>query len=117
VLRELHIQNLAVIQDITVELHPGFNCFTGQTGAGKSLVIGALEILLGLRQASDILRKGAAEGRGAARGVYFRRRGGGGGGGGGGVSHCVAEFAGGNCECDGSAADGRAGADHWAAVV
>jgi DNA repair protein RecN (Recombination protein N) len=63
VLRELHIQNLAVIQDITVELHPGFNCFTGQTGAGKSLVIGALEILLGLRQASDILRKGAAEGR------------------------------------------------------
>jgi DNA repair protein RecN (Recombination protein N) len=62
-LRELHIQNLAVIQDITVELHPGLNCFTGQTGAGKSLVIGALEILLGLRQATDMLRKGAAEGR------------------------------------------------------
>ncbi len=56
-LRELHIQNLAVIQDITVELHPGLNCFTGQTGAGKSLVIGALEILLGLRQATDMLRK------------------------------------------------------------
>lgn len=62
-LRELHIQNLAVIQDITVELHPGLNCFTGQTGAGKSLIIGALEILLGLRQATDMLRKGAAEGR------------------------------------------------------
>ena len=62
-LRELHIQNLAVIQDITVELHPGLNCFTGQTGAGKSLVIGALEILLGLRPATDMLRKGAAEGR------------------------------------------------------
>jgi DNA repair protein RecN (Recombination protein N) len=56
-LRELHIQNLAVIQDITVELHPGLNCFTGQTGAGKSLVIGALEILLGLRQPTDMLRK------------------------------------------------------------
>jgi DNA repair protein RecN (Recombination protein N) len=62
-LRELHIQNLAVIHDITVELHPGLNCFTGQTGAGKSLVIGALEILLGLRQPTDMLRKGAAEGR------------------------------------------------------
>ncbi|HUO08723.1 MAG TPA: DNA repair protein RecN [Phycisphaerae bacterium] len=62
-LRELHIQNLAVIQDITVELHPGLNCFTGQTGAGKSLIIGALEILLGLRQPTDMLRKGAAEGR------------------------------------------------------
>src|SRR4051812_29759729 len=64
-LRELHIQNLAVIQDITVELHAGLNCFTGQTGAGKSLVIGALEILLGLRPATDMLRKGAAEGRGS----------------------------------------------------
>src|SRR5690349_14378097 len=62
-LRELHIQNLAVIHDITVELHPNLNCFTGQTGAGKSLVIGALEILLGLRQPTDMLRKGAAEGR------------------------------------------------------
>jgi DNA repair protein RecN (Recombination protein N) len=62
-LRELHIQNLAVIQDITVELHSGLNCFTGQTGAGKSLIIGALEILLGLRQATDMVRKGASEGR------------------------------------------------------
>src|SRR3954463_11450851 len=62
-LRELHISNLAVIADLPVELDPGMNCFTGQTGAGKSLVIGALEILLGLRQATDMLRKGATEGR------------------------------------------------------
>ncbi len=62
-LRELHIQNLAVIQDITVELDGGLNAFTGQTGAGKSLIIGALEILLGLRQPTDMLRKGSAEGR------------------------------------------------------
>ena len=62
-LRELHISNLAVIADVTVELDRGLNCFTGQTGAGKSLVIGALEMLLGLRQAQDMLRKGAAEGR------------------------------------------------------
>src|SRR6187455_1091929 len=62
-LRSLHISNLAVIEDVTIELGPGLNCFTGQTGAGKSLVIGALEILLGLRQATDMLRKGAPEGR------------------------------------------------------
>lgn len=62
-LRELHISNLAVIADATVELDPGLNCFTGQTGAGKSLIIGALEVLLGLRQPQDMLRKPAPEGR------------------------------------------------------
>ncbi len=62
-LRELHISNLAVIADAAVELDTGLNCFTGQTGAGKSLLIGALEILLGLRQPQNMLRKGAAEGR------------------------------------------------------
>lgn len=62
-LRELHISNLAVIADAAVELDAGLNCFTGQTGAGKSLLIGALEILLGLRQPQDMLRKGAPEGR------------------------------------------------------
>ena len=62
-LRELHISNLALIADATLELDAGLNCFTGQTGAGKSLVIGALEILLGLRSAGDMLRHGAPEGR------------------------------------------------------
>ncbi|MFP4224576.1 MAG: DNA repair protein RecN [Phycisphaeraceae bacterium] len=62
-LRELHISNLAVIEDATVELAPGLNAFTGQTGAGKSLVIGAFEILLGLRTAGDMLRPGSDEGR------------------------------------------------------
>ena len=62
-LRELHISNLALIADATLELDAGLNCFTGQTGAGKSMVIGALEILLGLRSAGDMLRHGAAEGR------------------------------------------------------
>ncbi len=62
-LRELHISNLAVIADARIELRPGLNCFTGATGAGKSLVIGAIELLLGLRTASDMLRKGADEGR------------------------------------------------------
>ncbi len=62
-LRELHIQNLAVIEDAAVTLDAGLNVFTGQTGAGKSLVIGAFEALLGLRSASGMLRKGADEGR------------------------------------------------------
>ncbi len=60
-LRELHIQNLAVIEDAQVDFAPGLNVFTGQTGAGKSLVIGAFEILLGLRTAADMLRPGAEQ--------------------------------------------------------
>ncbi|MGE5609465.1 MAG: DNA repair protein RecN, partial [Bacillota bacterium] len=62
-LRELHISNLAVISDARIELTPGLNCFTGATGAGKSLVIGALEVLLGLRSPGEMLRPGADEGR------------------------------------------------------
>jgi DNA repair protein RecN (Recombination protein N) len=63
VLRELHISNLAVISDVRIELDPGLNCFTGATGAGKSLVIGAIEVLLGLRSPAEMLRPGAEEGR------------------------------------------------------
>ena len=62
-LRELHISNLAVIADARIELAEGLNCFTGATGAGKSLVIGALEVLLGLRSPAEMLRAGADEGR------------------------------------------------------
>ncbi len=62
-LRELHISNLAVIADATVEFDAGLNCFTGQTGAGKSLVLGALELLLALRSGQSMLRVGADEAR------------------------------------------------------
>src|SRR5436309_10689229 len=62
-LRELHISNLAIISDARIELAPGLNCFTGDTGAGKSLVIGAIEVLLGLRSPAEMLRPGADEGR------------------------------------------------------
>src|SRR5437763_8229612 len=62
-LRELHISNLAVISDARIELSPGLNCFTGATGAGKSLVIGAIEVLLGLRSPAEMLRPGVEEGR------------------------------------------------------
>src|SRR5438034_8872619 len=63
VLRELHISNLAVIADARIELAPGLNCFTGATGAGKSLVIGAVELLLGMRTGADMLRAGVDEAR------------------------------------------------------
>ncbi|MAE67516.1 MAG: hypothetical protein CMJ18_24925, partial [Phycisphaeraceae bacterium] len=63
-LRELHISNLAVIEDVVVEFEEGLNCFTGQTGAGKSLILGALEILLGGRgRRGDMVRSGADEAR------------------------------------------------------
>lgn len=62
-LRELHISNLAIIEDAHIELADRLNCFTGETGAGKSLVLGSFEVLLGLRTAADLLRDGAEEGR------------------------------------------------------
>lgn len=62
-LRELHILNLAIIEDARIDFTGGLNVFTGQTGAGKSLVIGAFEILLGLRTAGDMIRAGAEQGR------------------------------------------------------
>ncbi|MCC6422378.1 MAG: DNA repair protein RecN [Phycisphaerales bacterium] len=68
-LRELHISNLAVITEARIELTEGLNCFTGATGAGKSLVIGAIELLLGLRSAAEMLRPGVDEGR--VSGVFF----------------------------------------------
>src|SRR3954452_25521926 len=62
-LRELHISNLAVIADARIELAAGLNCLTRATGAGKSLVIGAIEALLGLRCPAEMLRAGADERR------------------------------------------------------
>jgi DNA repair protein RecN (Recombination protein N) len=60
-LRELSVQNLALIEDVRVELQPGFCAWTGETGAGKSLLLGALGLLLGERGSADLLRTGADE--------------------------------------------------------
>ena len=60
-LRELSVQNLALIEDVRVELHPGFCAWTGETGAGKSLLLGALGLLLGERGSADVIRTGADE--------------------------------------------------------
>ena len=66
-LRELHISNLAIIENVDVELAPGLNVFTGQTGAGKSLILSSLELLLGLRgggeDAAMFVRPGSQEAR------------------------------------------------------
>ena len=56
---ELRIRNFAVIRDLSVELGAGLNVLTGETGAGKSIVVGALSLLLGERASSDVVRSGA----------------------------------------------------------
>lgn len=60
-LRELSVQNLALIEDVRVELQPGFCAWTGETGAGKTLLLEALGLLLGDRGSADLLRAGADE--------------------------------------------------------
>jgi DNA repair protein RecN (Recombination protein N) len=60
-LRELSVQNLALIADVRVELQPGFCAWTGETGAGKSLLLGALGLLLGDRGSADLIRAGTDE--------------------------------------------------------
>jgi DNA repair protein RecN (Recombination protein N) len=59
-LRELHLQNLAVLAGAEVELGPGFNVLTGETGAGKSIVLDAVALLAGGRARSDLIRSGAS---------------------------------------------------------
>ena len=59
-LKRLLINNFAVIEALELEPAPGLNIFTGETGAGKSIIISALGFLLGERSGSDILRPGAA---------------------------------------------------------
>jgi len=61
VLTELRVRDLAVIADVTLPLQPGFNVLTGETGAGKSMLVDALALLLGERASSDVVRTGAAK--------------------------------------------------------
>jgi DNA repair protein RecN (Recombination protein N) len=55
----LRIKNLALVEDVTLELSPGFNAITGETGAGKSILIGALSLALGERADRGLIRSGA----------------------------------------------------------
>ena len=58
-LRELSIENLAVIENARASFCGGFNVFTGETGAGKSVLIGGVNAILGQRAARDVVRAGA----------------------------------------------------------
>jgi DNA repair protein RecN (Recombination protein N) len=58
-LRFLSIRHLAVIETLEVEFGPGLNVLTGETGAGKSVLVEAIELLLGTRAAADLVRTGA----------------------------------------------------------
>ena len=57
-LRFLRIRNLAVIEAVEVEFEPGFNVLTGETGAGKSILVEAVGLLLGARSSADLVRTG-----------------------------------------------------------
>jgi DNA repair protein RecN (Recombination protein N) len=60
-LRELHIKNFSIIDDATVEFEEGFNVLTGETGAGKSIIVNALSMTLGERASGDFVRSGEKE--------------------------------------------------------
>ena len=55
----LHIENIAVIQSADIRFEPGFNVLTGETGAGKSIVIDAIGAVMGERTSRDLIRTGA----------------------------------------------------------
>ena len=58
-LRSLHIENIAVIEQADIEFSPGLNILTGETGAGKSIVIDSLQAVLGARTSRELVRSGA----------------------------------------------------------
>ena len=60
-LSELRVSQLGVIEDLTLVLGPGLTALTGETGAGKTLVVEAIELLLGGRAEGLLVRPGAAE--------------------------------------------------------
>ena len=61
-LQNLHVKNLALIDEAEVDFERGLNILTGETGAGKSIILGSVNLALGGRYSADILRKGAPYG-------------------------------------------------------
>ena len=62
-LQNLHVKNLALIDEIEVEFQDGLNILTGETGAGKSIILGSVNLALGARYHKDILRSDAGKKR------------------------------------------------------
>ncbi|MCL2243911.1 MAG: DNA repair protein RecN [Treponema sp.] len=60
-LDELSIRNYALIDSITLSFRPGFNALTGETGAGKSIIVGSLSFLMGGKTETDVIRSGCEE--------------------------------------------------------
>lgn len=58
-LENLHVKNLALIDEIEVDFHPGLNILTGETGAGKSILLGSVNLALGGRYTADLFRTGS----------------------------------------------------------
>ena len=75
-LTELRVRDLATIADVTLHLGAGLNVLTGETGAGKSMLVDALALLLGERAAGGSVRPGAAKAivEGAFEGIDARTR-------------------------------------------
>jgi DNA repair protein RecN (Recombination protein N) len=67
-LTELRIKQFAIIESLTLPLSPGFNVLSGETGAGKSIIVGAISLLLGERASADLVRTGAD--RATVEGVF-----------------------------------------------
>lgn len=61
-LQSVHVKNLALIEEIEVDFKEGLNILTGETGAGKSIILGSVNLALGGRYTKDIIRKGADHG-------------------------------------------------------
>ncbi|WP_418570977.1 AAA family ATPase, partial [Hominenteromicrobium sp.] len=60
-LTQLYIQNIAVIEQASIDFEPGFTVLTGETGAGKSIIIDAIYAVLGERTSKELVRTGAEQ--------------------------------------------------------
>ncbi len=58
-LSQLYIENVAVIEKVSVDFHSGFSVLTGETGAGKSILIDSINAILGERTSRELVRTGA----------------------------------------------------------